>query len=331
MIFCLSQGHGHGYICILRCFGYTDTDTLAFLSLLVLWLHWHISVPSNVGHSDRDISPLFIPLTTLTQIFLPLSVLSYTDTDVFVCINAFAALANEELHNSVLAVTHSQSLLAALILRTPADVATQLAVMGVFSILHLLPAGSLADDVRSQDFPYLNRFFFQQLRKVFICGTVPQAYILYIAVFWDVTFKQYWATCWFYCERRQQISPKRWYLSTRLHGVTSEKIAVSLATSIRIWRVTHTRMLHICYFGHATARVWGEIRTFFFGFAMGQNCYEDLDVNGKAKMTWILKQFVFMLLRTRSGDATFWTRQCTFRFQKRGFSWPATCLSAPFS
>jgi hypothetical protein len=82
------------------------------------------------------------------------------------------ASSNEELHDSVLAATHSQTVLVAWILRTLADNAIQLAVVGIFSISeHFLPAGSLADDVRSQDFPYLNPFFFQQLRKVFIWGT----------------------------------------------------------------------------------------------------------------------------------------------------------------
>jgi hypothetical protein len=275
--------------------------------------------------------------------------------------------------------------------------------------------------------------------------------------------------CWFYCEKRQQVSPKRWYLSTRLHGVTSEKTALFLGTSIRISCVTHIRiflisvfnqldsqnlfhskfyfmllhvsstcahhqevkialhnlwyhhtcrwpsharverglmlvkywdkytkmhgqqnvithtdvkgeshvklklhvasgaaiftlllrrrvaflhrtatcrplfkpwvsllstcrksscvsnfystfmvfiwlsLVHICSFGYAAARVWGEIRTLFYGFAMVQNWYEGLGVNGKTIMTWILKQYIFMLLRTRSGDAILWTWQCTSR------------------
>jgi len=100
--------------------------------------------------------------------------------------------SNEELHDSALAVKHSQSLLAVWILRTLADIAKQLAVVSIFSISeHLLPAGSLADDVRSRDFPYLNRFFSQQLRKVLSSFGVPQAYILYIAVFYDVTLRTY--------------------------------------------------------------------------------------------------------------------------------------------
>jgi len=56
---------------------------------------------------------------------------------------------------------------------------------------------------------------------------------------------------------------------------------------------------------------------------MGQNCYEDLEVNGKTIMTWVLKQYVFMLLQARSDDAILWTWQFTFTFQIRVFSWPA--------
>jgi len=37
-----------------------------------------------------------------------------------------------------------------------------------------------------------------------------------------------------------------------------------------------------------------SVQFFFFGFAMGQNCYEDLDVNGKTIMTWVLKHYVFI-------------------------------------
>jgi hypothetical protein len=233
-IFCLRQRHGHRHICILRCFGCTDTDISAllvllaalariFLSILVRWLHWHeyFSPFYCFGYTDTNISLHFSALATLTWIFLSFlilatvtgiylpsldvwlhwhryfcpSVLLYTDTDISVRTNAFAALtdiSNEELHDSVLAVTYSQPLLAALILRTLANIAIKLAVVSIFSISeHHLPAGSLADDARSQDFPCLNRFFIQQLRKVFSSSGVPQAYILYTAVLWDVTLRTY--------------------------------------------------------------------------------------------------------------------------------------------
>jgi hypothetical protein len=90
-------------------------------------------------------------------------------------------------------------------------------------------------------------------------------------------------------------------MSTRLHGFTSEKIAVFLDTSIRISCVTqYTDVTYISVLSSVQQHGYeaNSIHSSPPLCLMGQNCYEDLDVDGKTIMAWVLRQYVFMLLRT---------------------------------